>query len=66
MGAHVEERIESENHRREIAAAVLSAVLDDWYELERSTQREAVDEWLAEHPEVTVGATVDRAALIRG
>ena len=50
--------IESEEHRRDIAAAQLSDVRADWYEIERDAQREAVAEWLAAHPEIVVGARV--------
>ena len=50
--------IESEQHRREIAAAQLSDVRADWYDIERSEQGEAIAAWLDAHPEIIVGARV--------
>lgn len=48
-------RIETEEHRRQYAAERLSEVREDWSELERPEQRDAIDEWLAAHPGVRVG-----------
>ena len=50
--------IESEQHRREIAAAQLSDVRADWYDIERQEQGEAIADWLDAHPAIAVGARV--------
>lgn len=55
------ERIETEEHRRTYAAERLSVELADRNEdmpEPGAARREAVDAWLAEHPEVGVGADV--------
>lgn len=54
------EVIETEVHRRTLAAESLSDTRDDWDDLERDEQRRAVDEWLAANPSVVVGAQVMR------
>lgn len=54
------EVIETEVHRRTLAAESLSETRDDWDDLERDEQRQAVDEWLRANPSVVVGAQVMR------
>jgi len=52
------ETIETESHRRIIAAERLSVERDDWHETERPEREEAIDAYLDAHPEIVVGAAV--------
>ena len=41
------------------AAELLSVEREDWPETERPEREEAIDAYLAEHPELVVGAAVE-------